>query len=49
VGRAITFLERFSRRLSVVAVASKAKVKVLYVIQKPRGRGELVLSNKIIL
>jgi len=34
VGRAITFPERFSRRLSAAAVARKAKVKVLCVIQR---------------
>jgi len=34
VGRAITFPERCSRRLSVVVVARKAKVKVLCVIQR---------------
>jgi len=34
VGRAITFTERFSRRLSVVGVAMKAKVKVFCVIQR---------------
>jgi len=34
VGRAITFPERCSRRLSVAAVARKSKVKVLCVIQR---------------
>jgi len=34
VGRAITFPERCSRRLSAAAVARKAKVKVLCVIQR---------------
>jgi len=34
VGRVITFPERFSKRLSVVVVARKAKVKVLCVIQR---------------
>ena len=34
MGRAITFPERFSRRLSAAAVARKAKVKVLCVIQR---------------
>jgi len=34
VGRAITFPEKCSRRLSATAVARKAKVKVLYVIQR---------------
>ena len=34
MGRAITFLERCSRRLSVAAVARKAKVKILCVIQR---------------
>ena len=34
VGRAITFPERCSRRLSVAAVARKAKVKFLCVIQR---------------
>jgi len=34
VGRAITFPESFSTRLSVDVVARKAKVKVLYVIQR---------------
>jgi len=34
VGRAITFPERCFRRLSAAAVARKAKVKVLYVIQR---------------
>ena len=32
VGRAITFPDKFSMRLSVVIVARKAKVKVLCVI-----------------
>jgi len=34
MGRAITVPKRFSRRLSAVAVARKAKVKVLCVIQR---------------
>ena len=34
MGRAITFPERCSRRLSVAAVARKSKVKVLCVIQR---------------
>jgi len=34
VGKAITFPERCSRRLSVAVVARKAKVKVLCVIQR---------------
>jgi len=34
VGRAITFPESRSRRLSVAAVARKVKVKVLCVIQR---------------
>ena len=34
MGRAITFLERCSRRLSVAVVARKAKVKILCVIQR---------------
>jgi len=34
VGRAINFPERVSRRLSAAAVARKAKVKILCVIQR---------------
>ena len=34
LGRAITFPERFSKRLSVAVVARKVKVKVLCVIQR---------------
>ena len=34
MGRVITFPKRFSRRLGAVAVARKAKVKVLCVIQR---------------
>ena len=45
MGRAITFPERCSRRLSAAAVARKAKVKVLCVIQ--RGVHLLCVSREV--